>query len=201
MSVYLQTLPGVVTSGDRGGELFIRGGTPAQRNLILVDKMPIVKPFHISNLFSAFPQSVISNVDLYAGGFGAEYVGATSSVMDVSLRQKYEKISKSVASSPYIISAIAEGPIEMNQQSLMVMGRYSVIEEIGPELTGEDVPLKFSDMLARYSVNWEGLTCNVTALHTYDRGKINPKRNVSLGWENTAIGARCLGYSEELKTQ
>lgn len=199
LSVYLQTLPGVVTSGDRGGELFIRGGTPAQ-NLILVDKMPIVKPFHISNLFSAFPQSVISNVDLYAGGFGAEYVGATSSVMDVSLRQgNMRKFQSQVASSPYIISAIAEGPIKVDQQSLMVMGRYSVIEEIGPELTGEDVPLKFSDMLARYSVNWEGLTCNVTALHTYDRGKINPQRNVSLGWENTAIGARCLGYSEELK--
>ncbi len=199
LSVYLQTLPGVVTSGDRGGELFIRGGTPAQ-NLILVDKMPIIKPFHISNLFSAFPQSVISNVDLYAGGFGAEYEGATSSVMDVSLRQgNMRKFESQVAASPYIISALAEGPIKQDQQSLLVMGRYSVIEEAGPELTGEEVPLKFSDMLARYSINWDGLTCNMTALHTYDRGKINPQRNVRLGWENTAIGARCLGFSEELK--
>jgi hypothetical protein len=199
LSVYLQTLPGVVTSGDRGGELFIRGGTPAQ-NLILVDKMPIVKPFHISNLFSAFPQSVISNVDLYAGGFGAEYEGATSSVMDVSLRQgNMRQFNSQVAASPYIISALAEGPLKQDQQSLLVMGRYSVIEQAGPEITGEEVPLNFSDMLARYSVNWEGLTCNLTALHTYDRGKINPQRNVSLGWENTAVGARCLGFSEELR--
>ena len=199
LSVYLQTLPGVVTSGDRGGELFIRGGTPAQ-NLILVDKMQVIKPFHISNLFSAFPQSVISNVDLYAGGFGAEYEGATSSVMDVSLRQgNMRKFQSQVAASPYIVSALAEGPLKQDEQSLLVMGRYSVIEDVGPTLVGEEVPLKFSDLLARYSVNWEGLTCNVTALHTYDRGKINPQRNVNLGWENTAVGARCLGFSEELK--
>ncbi|MBO6535119.1 MAG: TonB-dependent receptor [Balneolaceae bacterium] len=199
LSVYLQTLPGVVTSGDRGGELFIRGGTPAQ-NLILVDKMPVIKPFHISNLFSAFPQSVISNVDLYAGGFGAEYEGATSSVMDVSLRQgNMRQFQSQVAASPYIISALAEGPLETDKQSLLVMGRYSVIEQAGPSLTGEDVPLKFSDIMARYSINWDGFTCNMTALHTYDRGKINPQRNISLGWENTAVGARCLGYSEELK--
>jgi hypothetical protein len=199
LSVYLQTLPGVVTSGDRGGELFIRGGTPAQ-NLILVDKMPIIKPFHISNLFSAFPQSVISNVDMYAGGFGAEYENATSSVLDVNLRQgNMRKFQSQVAASPYIMSALVEGPIKTDEQSLLLMGRYSVIEQAGPSLTGEDVPLKFSDILARYSINWEGFTCNITGLYTYDRGQINPQRDVSLGWDNTAVGARCLGFSEELK--
>ena len=41
LAVYLQTLPGVVTVGDRGGGLFVRGGTPSQ-NLVLVDGAPIV---------------------------------------------------------------------------------------------------------------------------------------------------------------
>ena len=30
-------------------------------------------------------------------------------------------------------------------------------------------------------------------------GVKNPLREVSLDWENSAIGARCLGYSKELK--
>ena len=43
---YLVTLPGVVSTGDRGGQLFIRGGTPTQ-NLVLVDGMRVFQPFHI----------------------------------------------------------------------------------------------------------------------------------------------------------
>jgi hypothetical protein len=53
LATYLQTLPGVVSTGDRGGQLFVRGGTPAE-NLVLVDGMPIYQPFHILGFFSVF---------------------------------------------------------------------------------------------------------------------------------------------------
>ncbi|MEX0770838.1 MAG: carboxypeptidase regulatory-like domain-containing protein [Balneolaceae bacterium] len=199
LTVYLQTLPGVVTSGDRGGEMYIRGGTPAQ-NLMLVDKMPVIKPFHISNLFSAFPQEIISSVDMYAGGFGAEYASATSSVLDVSLRQgNMRNFQSQAAVSPYMSSFQAEGPLTTDKASLLVMGRYSTIEQAAPPLTGKEVPLLFHDMTARLSINWEGITCSVTGLNTFDRGKINPQREVRLSWSNTTIGTRCLGYAEELR--
>jgi len=117
LTVYLQTLPGVVTSGDRGGEMYIRGGTPAQ-NLMHVDNMPVVKPFHISNLFSAFPQDIISNVDMFAGGFGAEFTGATSSVVDDKLRQgNMRNVQSKAAISPYMFSFLAEGPIARDKTS------------------------------------------------------------------------------------
>lgn len=64
---FLQTQPGVVAAGDRGGQLFIRGGTPSQ-NLFLMDGSMVYQPFHIVGFFSVFPQEVISKVDLYAGG-------------------------------------------------------------------------------------------------------------------------------------
>lgn len=199
LTMYLQTLPSVVVGGDRGGELYIRGGTPSQ-NLVLVDNMPVVKPFHISSLFSAFPQETISSVDLYAGGFGSKYTGATSSVLDVSLRQSnMRQFSGQASASPYMITLRAEGPLTVDRHSLMFMGRYSAIEETGPTLTGRDVPLQFSDMLARYSINWSGFTCNITGLQTLDRGRINPDRDVVLDWTNTTVGLRCLGYAEELE--
>ena len=195
---YLQTQPGVVSSGDRGGELFIRGGTPPQ-NLITIDNLPVIKPFHISNLFSAFPQELINQADFYAGGFGPEYMGATSAVMDVSLRQgNMRGFESSAAASPYLVSLHAEGPLKHDEQSLLVMGRFSTIERFGPALTGEDIPLKFYDVTARYSVNWDGITCNITGLNTHDRGQINPERNVELTWGNTVVGTRCLGYAEDL---
>ena len=196
---YLQTQPGVVSGGDRGGELFIRGGTPPQ-NLFLVDNLPVIKPFHISNLFSAFPQELISRVDFYAGGFGAEYTGATSAVMDVNLRQgNMRRFETRAAVSPYMLSFLAEGPVKPDEQSLLVMGRTSIIEKTGPSLTGTDVPLEFYDLTARYSINWPGLTCSITGLFTSDSGRINPQRNLRLSWSNTTIGSRCLGFAEDLE--
>jgi len=199
LTAYLQTLPGVVTTGDRGGELFIRGGTPAQ-NMILVDNMPIIKPFHISNFFSAFPEEIVGNIDLYAGGFDAKYIGATSSALDVGLRQgNMRQHSMKAAVSPYLASIIAEGPIVEDKISLMAMGRHSLIEETGEQLSGEDIPLLFYDFMGKMSIKWPGFTCSFTGLHTYDRGRINPAREVSLTWTNTTVGTRCLGFSEELQ--
>jgi len=198
LSMYLQTLPAVVTSGDKGGEFFIRGGTPSQ-NMVLVDNMPVIKPFHISNLFSAFPQETINSVDFYAGGFGAEYIGATSSVLDVSLRQgNMKRFAGSGSASPYLVSFMGEGPLAVDQSSILFVGRHSVLDQTAPTLTGKQVPLVFSDMLARYSVNWPGFSCSITGLRTSDRGRINPSRDLRLTWENAAGGVRCLGYGEEL---
>jgi len=85
LATYLQTLPGVTTTGDRGGQLFVRGGTPAD-NLVLVDGTPIYQPFHILGFFSVFPEESVSTADLYPGGFGARDHGRTSSVLDVRIR-------------------------------------------------------------------------------------------------------------------
>lgn len=198
LTMYLQTLPSVVTTGDRGGELHVRGGTPSQ-NLVLLENIPLIKPFHISNLFSAFPQDVISSVDVYAGGFGSSYTGATSAVLDVNIRQgNMREFQSEAAISPYVASFRAEGPIKTQKQSFVLMGRYSLIEDTGPSLTGEDVPLNFYDMIGRYSFNWPGMVCNMTGLITSDKGRINPARQVNLEWSNYAAGLRCLGFSEEL---
>ena len=86
LATYLQSLPGVVSTGDRGGQLFIRGGTPSQ-NLVLLDGLLIYQPFHIVGFFSAFPQDLISYVEVYAGGYNARYNGRISSVIDVSTQE------------------------------------------------------------------------------------------------------------------
>jgi hypothetical protein len=109
LATYLWTLPGITMIGSRGGNLYVRGGTPMQ-NQILVDNMSVIKPFHISNLFSAFPSEIVQSVDTYAGGFGADYMGATSAVIDVKLRPgNMKQYSASGAVSPYLVSLQAEG--------------------------------------------------------------------------------------------
>ncbi len=81
----MQIIPGVTTTGDQGGQLFIRGGPPVQ-NKVLMDGAVIYNPFHSIGFFSVFDTDVLSNMDVYAGGFSAEYGGRISSIMDLSTR-------------------------------------------------------------------------------------------------------------------
>lgn len=197
LASYIQTLPGVVSTGDRGGDLYIRGGTPAQ-NKVLVDNLPLYKPFHISNLFSAFPQETVENIDIYAGGFGAEYLGATSAIVDVSLRPGNMKDhTGSGAVSPQLVSFHLEGPLEENRESYLVMARKSTIKYTDQYLSTEEVPIDFYDVVARYSYQSADFYCNVTGLRTFDEGEINPGRDIMLRWTNTAFGARCRGFDEQ----
>mgnify|MGYP000339035216 CR=1 FL=1 len=45
IATYFQTVPGVVTTGDQGGQMYVRGGSPIQ-NKVLLDGMTIYNPFH-----------------------------------------------------------------------------------------------------------------------------------------------------------
>lgn len=196
LASYLQTLPGVVSAGDRGGQLYIRGGTPSQ-NLVLVDGLPIVKPFHISSLYSAFPQDIVRNVDVYAGGFSAEYMGATSSAIDVTLRRgNMQTFVGSASASPFIASTRIEGPIVRGRHSFLAVARHSIIEQTADPLFGRAVPLRFHDVTGRYSLQSESATCNITAMHTNDRGRINTDRNTALSWSNLTVGGRCLAFGQ-----
>ena len=81
----LQVLPGFVSSGDQGGQLYIRGGSPVQ-NKVLLDGMLIYNAFHSIGLFSVFDSDALSNADVYTGAFSAKYGGRISSVMDIRTR-------------------------------------------------------------------------------------------------------------------
>ncbi len=87
---YLQVLPGVISTGDQGGQLYVRGGTPVQ-NMLLMDGVLIYNPFHSIGIFSVFDMDIMSSADVYTGGFGAEFGGRISSVMDIKTRDGNKK--------------------------------------------------------------------------------------------------------------
>lgn len=199
LAAYLQTLPGVVSIGDRGGGLYIRGGTPSQ-TLTLLDGLRLIKPFHISSLYSVFPEELVKSAEVHAGGFGAEYMGAISSVLDVSLRKGNMKdVEASASVGPFLTSARVEGPGKKGTTSFLALARYSVIDETAPSLYGREVPFSFYDLTGRYSVQLgSGTSCNFTGIRTHDRGRLNASRHLVLSWTNVAVGGRCLFYGEGL---
>ena len=87
---YLPVLPGIIVSGDQGGQLYIRGGSPVQ-NKILLDGMTIYNPFHSIGFFSVFETETIKNVDVLTGGFNAEHGGRISAVVDIKTKEGNKK--------------------------------------------------------------------------------------------------------------
>ncbi|MFH1198151.1 MAG: TonB-dependent receptor [bacterium] len=79
----LQTLPGIVPLSDFSSAIYVRGGTPDQ-NLFLIDGTDVYNPEHAFGLFSTFNTDAIKKVEIYKGGFGAEYGGRLSSVINVT---------------------------------------------------------------------------------------------------------------------
>lgn len=192
---YLKTLPGVVSMGDRGGQLFVRGGTPSQ-NLILMDGTLIYKPFHSVGFFSAFPEDLVSDVELYAGGFGPRYSGRISSVMDVTMRGgNNRQFEGGLALSPFLTSLRVEGPLLKGTLSFLGSVRRSAIERTAPTLIGREVPMEFSDTFFKLQHAGENFRCSASTMHTYDRGRIDTERNRTFRWGNVVVAGQCAGFT------
>lgn len=79
----LQTLPGIVPLSDFSSAIYVRGGTPDQ-NLFMVDGTDVYNPEHAFGIFSTFNTDAIKKVEVFKGGFGAEYGGRLSSVLNIT---------------------------------------------------------------------------------------------------------------------
>ena len=112
LAQYLQVIPGIIFTGDQGGELYIRGGSPIQ-NKVLLDGMTIYNPFHSIGLFSVFETDIIKNVNVLTGGFDAQYGGRISAVVDIVTRDGNKKgFDGKISASPFQGRLLLEGPIK-----------------------------------------------------------------------------------------
>ncbi len=137
---YLTALPGVVISGDQGGQIFIRGGSPVQ-NRVLLDGQLIYNPFHSIGLFSVFETEIIRSVDVLSAGFNAEHGGRISAVMDIKTREgNKNRISGLASLSPFQGKLLLEGPLKKLKKengtavSFLLTGKYGWLDKTSPHL-------------------------------------------------------------------
>lgn len=196
LATYLSTQPGIVTTGDRGGQLFIRGGEPSQ-NLVQLDGILLYQPFHIMGFYSAFPSDNINRVDIYAGGYGSRFGGWISSVIDISSRTgNMRRYAASAAASPFLSSARIEGPLWPNRISIAASVRRSNIEQGVARYLNDDLPFTFGDAFVKlHGVVKSNMRASVTGLKTWDRGFLTGDTGgvqEEIGWRNDAVGMRLL---------
>lgn len=157
---YIQIIPGVIFSGDQGGQLYVRGGSPIQ-NKVLLDGMSIYNPFHSIGLFSVFDTDIIRSVDVYTGGFPSKYGGRISAIMDIKTRDGNRKeFAGILRASPFAAKLLLEGPIKKfsegkGSSSLLFSGRTSFLDKTGPIFypyaDDNKLPYSFLDFYTKYS--------------------------------------------------
>jgi hypothetical protein len=119
----LTLTPGVKTSSEGSGGMFVRGGNNSQ-NLVLLDEATVYNSNHLMGFFSTFNSDAIKDLTLYKGTAPSQYGGRIASVMDVKMNegnnQKYH-----VGGSIGLISAKGniEGPIVKDKGSFLITGR------------------------------------------------------------------------------
>lgn len=197
---YLPVLPGVISSGDQGGQIYIRGGSPVQ-NKILLDGMTIYNPFHSIGFFSVFETETIRSADVLTGGFNAEYGGRVSAVVDIKTREGNKKrLSGLISGSPFQAKALIEGPIiklkndEGGSMSFLLTGKKSLLPETGQSLykyAGRDssgLPFDYKDLYGKVSlVSSNGSKVNLFGFNFTDR--VNYSNVADLNWKTQGYGA------------
>lgn len=196
LAQYLQVLPGVVFTGDQGGQLYIRGGSAIQ-NKVLLDGMVIYNPFHSIGLFSVFDVDVIRNVDVYTGGFSADYGGRISSIMDITTRDgNRKKFSAKVATSPFLSRVVAEGPLNKYKEdkasiSYLISAKTSYLDQSSKTfysyIDKNGLPYSFNDLYSKLSINSPtGSKFNVFGFRFNDQ--VSFYSPASLDWNANGIG-------------
>jgi hypothetical protein len=194
--------PGVVTTGDQGGQMYVRGGTPIQ-NKVLLDGITIYNPFHSIGFFSIFETELIKNVDVYTGGFDSRYGGRISSVMDITYRDgNRKKISGKISGSPFLGKIVLEGPLGKKEAGEIANGSYifsmkkSLLDLTSKKMypsinSGNGLPYNFSDYYGKITLNSDGGS-KVSFFGFKNSDKVNYSNLADLSWKQQGGGMNFL---------
>lgn len=181
----LQLKPGIQSGGEGSSGLYVRGGGPDQ-NLIILDEAPVYNASHLFGFFSVFNPDAVKHVELYKGGFPAQYGGRLSSVVDIKLNEGNKTKFSGTGGIGLIASRLTlEGPIKKGKSSFIISGRRTYFDI-------------FTRMFNRLNEGKEDFN-PIPDYHFYD---LNAKVNFDLG-ENDRLfisgyfGNDVFGFNQE----
>lgn len=107
----LNHLPSIGVLNDFVGVLSVRGGGP-EDNLYYFDRLPLGYPYHLHGIVSTVNADVIENIEVYPGGYGAEFGADAQAVIDIHSRTKTDTWLGGTANANFVYSqAFLEGNI------------------------------------------------------------------------------------------
>ena len=197
---YLSVMPGVVSTGDQGGQLYIRGGSPIQ-NKILLDGMTIYNPFHSIGLYSVFETEAIRGAEVMSGGFGVEYGDRTSAIVNVTTKDGNKNEMKGkIGVSPILAKIFVEGPLSKAKEegggttTFLLSLKHSYLNKSSTALYGglgepyeSKLPYSFTDMYGKINLNSaSGGKFSFFGFNFDD--KVDFSGTSKLNWKNWGLG-------------
>ena len=195
---YMQVIPGVVFTGDQGGQLYIRGGSPVQ-NRVTLDGMIVTQPFHSIGLFSVFDTDLLKNADVYTGGFGAQYGERISSVIDITTRDgNKNKTHGVIGANTFGAKLSLEGPIKKPKSAddgsitYVLSIKDSYLDQTSPTLypwvnDGNGLPFDYTDLFGK--VTFGGASGTKFSLQGFSfNDRVTFDEQTELHWTNWGAG-------------
>ncbi|MCX6227472.1 MAG: TonB-dependent receptor, partial [Bacteroidia bacterium] len=201
LAEYLQVIPGIIFTGDRGGQFYVRGGASVQ-NLVKIDGITVINPFHSVGFASVFDTETIGSVDVYTAGFSARYGGRTSSVIDIRTRIGNRREFKAKTSaSTFGYGFMVEGPLKKMTEkdpssvSVILYNKGSYINKtaglVYPYLDSTGIPFNYNDFFGKVSlIGRKGDQLDLIGMHFTDAADYTGLMHSS--WENNGGGLRFL---------
>jgi hypothetical protein len=195
---YLPVLPGIIFTGDQGGQLYIRGGSPVQ-NLVLLDGMTLYNPFHSIGLFSVFETELVQDVEVQSAAFSAEYGGRVSAVLDIKTKSGNRKRwGGSAGVSPFQAKVVVDGPLIAQTEeresslSLVFAAKEALIDETDDILynyafDSVGLPFNYRDFYGKLSyIIGNGSKADLFGFNFTDQ--VNFPGVANLNWDATGGG-------------
>jgi hypothetical protein len=196
---YLQVLPGVVFTGDQGGQLYIRGGSPVM-NKVMLDGMLLYNPFHSIGLYSVFETDLIKNAEVFTGAYNANHGGRISAVMDVTTRDGNQKrLSGKIGVSPFLSRLVLEGPLwkskknEGSTPTFIFSAKGSYLDQTSKALYSyagpQGLPFSFLDLYGKTTFKSNsGSKLSLFGFNMRDRANFRGIADVD--WVSTGAGTQ-----------
>jgi len=168
-------LPGAASNG-LSGLAHMRGGEENETQ-ILLDGMPLREPFHLKNFFSpvsVLDAEIVDSLDVYAGGFPADYGGRMSSVVEARSVDPAADGARSLGLSLFHVSALAMDTFAGDRGRWVASARRSNLAQV-IRLSNSDLgePRYVDSFLkAEYDLS-ESTSLAAHALLAEDRADIN----------------------------
>ncbi len=124
-----QLLPGIQTTGNVSGGLFVEGCNPSH-NLILLDNAPVYNPTHLGGFFSVFNSNHLGSFNFNKDYISPIYGGRLGGTLSSDTRHSIPEKTKLDANISLLVSN-ATAHIPLSKKSMLsVSGRISYLNPI-----------------------------------------------------------------------
>jgi hypothetical protein len=124
-------LPGVATT-DISARSHVRGGDVDEMS-VLLDGMRVIEPFHLRDyqaVFSAIDQRIVSGVQIYSGGFPAEYGDALSGLTVMDRVEPTQRFHTELGLSLLYSSLLSSGTFADGDAQWLVSARRGNLDRL-----------------------------------------------------------------------